>query len=204
LDKKYYFIEQNYLKKKIFEMASSSLSFLATLGKPAPIAIKETPSVIILTGQPGCGKSHLCSKLPVDKFKIDRQDGTGMDFRTYIHHLNTNIFTLKKSKHIVIDRCNHLKRQRELLVNAAHHHGWRVIIVSFEIPDDVRIQRMQQRLKTKEPHPSIKTQQNLEDSYNNFLKTFEPFNADEWWDTISFIISDDISLEKTVEKLTSY
>jgi len=121
------------------------------------------PALIIVSGLPGTGKSHLCRKLaerlPSLVLESDAlrkslfpsptysQEESSHLFRT-IHHLIEGF--LKKGITIILDATNLAERHRERLYNIAERLNTKLILLRTEAPPEVVQERLKVRSKVKD------------------------------------------------------
>lgn len=128
------------------------------LGKlPEPVA---TPSLIIVSGLPGTGKSYFCRRLAerIDLVVLESDNMRKHLFPspTYSKEESARLFRachsliwelLKKGITVALDATNLEEHNRERLYHIADQSGARLIIVRMEAPPELVRQRLERRAK---------------------------------------------------------
>ncbi len=117
------------------------------------------PAFIVVSGLPGTGKTHFCSKLaerlPLVILESDALRKTLFSFPSYSRQENSRLFRachllierlLKKGIPLVLDATNLSERYRERLYSIADRLDVKLILVRVEAPPEV----VQERLKARQ------------------------------------------------------
>jgi predicted kinase len=132
-------------------------------GSLSPLPEPEAqPTIIVVSGLPGTGKSYLCHRLAerlpfvilesdaLRKKLFTRPTYTAEEsaylFRT-IHYLIEDL--LKKGASIILDATNLEEKNRERIYNIAERLNARLIIVRTEAPPELVHKRLKQRVSRK-------------------------------------------------------
>jgi predicted kinase len=125
------------------------------------------PTVIVVSGLPGTGKSYFCrrlaERLPFIILESDALRKQLFPDPTYsaeesaylfraIHYLIEDL--LKKGMPIILDATNLEERNRERIYSIAERLNARLIIVRVEAPPELVQQRLKKRLAGKNPRDS--------------------------------------------------
>ncbi|MBN1160367.1 MAG: ATP-binding protein [Dehalococcoidales bacterium] len=120
------------------------------------------PTIIVVSGLPGTGKSHFCRRLAeclpffilesdalrkqlFPKPKYSAEESAGL-FRA-IYQLIEDL--LKKGIPLILDATNLAKRHRERIYNIADRTGARLILVSVKAPPELVQKQLKKRLESK-------------------------------------------------------
>ena len=127
---------------------------------PEPVV---RPCFIVVSGLPGTGKSHFCSKLEEKlSFLTLRSDAlrkTLFPLPSYTHQESSRLFQavhlliarlLRKGIPLVLDATNLSERYRERLYSIAEHVDARLILVRVEAPPEVVHERLKNRVEDLE------------------------------------------------------
>ncbi len=122
---------------------------------PPPVA---RPVLVVLSGLPGSGKSHFCSKLaeraPFLVVESDALREALFASPTHSPDESARLFAavhtavsdyLSRGISIIVDATNLVERNREVLYNIAERQGARLIVVGVEAPEELIRQRLQER-----------------------------------------------------------
>lgn len=139
------------------EAGHDAAKLKSVLGKalPGPVA---RPVLVLLSGLPGSGKSHFCSKLAerapflVVESDVLREvlfanpthspDESARLFAA-IHSVVNDYLSVGIS--VIVDATNLVERNREVLYNIAERQGARLIVVGVEAPEELVRRRLQER-----------------------------------------------------------
>jgi predicted kinase len=110
---------------------------------------REGPTMLVLVGVPGSGKSYVAEKLAATgHWTRVNQD----ELRTRSACLRTAESALLRGQHVVIDRCNFDIAQRQPWVKL----GWQIASTTIDaIVLDVDPELCKQRIASRESHPTI-------------------------------------------------
>lgn len=140
----------------------------------------SSPSVKILVGIPGSGKSTYASELIRQGYVCINQDTLGSRSAC----IEAFIKALKAGKPIVIDRTNVNKSQRGLWVDIAKtYNAQNIVCVLFDVPTETCIERVIKR----ENHPTIKSEMSESAKIaiiKGFLQTWEDPCISEGFDAM--------------------
>lgn len=127
------------------------------LGKTLPPPVAR-PVLIVVSGLPGSGKSHFCSRLaqraPFLVVESDALREALFANPTHSRDESARLFAaihtvvsdhLSTGISIIVDATNLLERHREVLYNIAERQGARLIVVGVEAPEELVHQRLQIR-----------------------------------------------------------
>ena len=122
------------------------------------------PSVIIVSGLPGTGKTYFCRRL-VERLPFVILESDALRKRLFsnptytaeesaylfraIHYLMEDL--LKKGIPVIVDATNLYKKHREHLYSIADRYSARLIIVCIKAPPEVVLKRLKKRVATKNP-----------------------------------------------------
>ncbi len=122
------------------------------------------PSLVIVTGLPGTGKSHFCQKLterlPLLILESDALRKVLFPSPTYSSSESSRLFRaihylieelLKKGISLVLDATNLFEPYRERLYNIADRLNAKLIIVRVEAPSNLVQERLQARAEANRP-----------------------------------------------------
>lgn len=144
------------------EVISDAQQLAVNLGQPPEPTVK--PAIIVVSGLPGTGKSHLCrqlaEKLPLLVLESDALRRVLFPSPTYnsqessrlfraIHHLIEGL--LKKGISLVLDATNLSEPYRERLYNIADRLNAKLIIVRVDAPPDLVQERLKARAESRQP-----------------------------------------------------
>ena len=132
---------------------------IGSLGQfPAPVA---KPSLVVVSGLPGTGKSYFCGKLaerlPFILLESDAlrkvlfispdysQEESSRLFRA-CHHLIAEL--LKKGFCLILDATNLSERYREYLYSIADRLDAELVLIKVEAPPEIARERLKNRQKT--------------------------------------------------------
>ena len=120
------------------------------------------PSLIVVCGLPGTGKSHFCHKLaerlPFLILESDALRKHLLPSPTYSIEESSHLFRaihqlieylLKKGISIILDATNLEERHRERLYNIAERLGARLILISVQAPPELVEKRLKKRMSGK-------------------------------------------------------
>lgn len=128
---------------------------------------KKKPTVFIMVGPPGSGKSYRAKLLDAVYISQDEQ-GKG--------HMVLFMNALKGGRDIVVDRMNFNKEQRSRYIKPAKKAGFRIVIALMNVDDrDGNKQRALNRCN----HPTIKNRHDFKRATNTFYQLYE---APSWWE----------------------
>lgn len=97
------------------------------------------PTLVVLVGPPGAGKSTFCKQVLPDFFRIS-QDEMGR-----MRHFTLFTDALTKKEHIVLDKTNAAKADRQRYTDLAKQHGYNLAAVFFDIDYDTCLARIENR-----------------------------------------------------------
>lgn len=138
------------------QIVSDAKRLLESLGQlPEPVV---KPAFIVVSGLPGVGKTHFCSKLAerlpfvilesdaLRKILFPSPDYSLLEsshFFKVIHRLIEEL--LQRGTPVILDATNLYERHRERLYNIADRLGAGLILVRVEAPPDVVYRRLKAR-----------------------------------------------------------
>ena len=98
------------------------------------------PTVVVLIGPPGAGKSTLCQRAFPDFFRVSQDDrGRNRHFTEFLASLE------KRCGHIVVDKTSGSVAEREKYVFEAKRRGYTVVAIVFKVPYDLCVSRVLSR-----------------------------------------------------------
>lgn len=129
------------------------------------------PSLVLLVGAPGSGKSTFSYDLTDTHFRVS-QDDSGKE------HLNKFHSLIKEGKNICVDRMGFNKQQRERYLKPAREAGYFTQIITLFVPREECLRRCIERNKLGN-HPTIRTLESAQSALNTFFTKFEFPTQDE-------------------------
>lgn len=142
---------KNYsdLNQLIFtKFTDKILNFISDRPNPLQEISKNKPSMIILMGLPGCGKSTFSKAL--EKVGWVRVNQDEMKKRIVCERITDSSF--KKNKSVIVDRCNFDYEQRHHFIKIANKYGINDIqCIWLDIPSEI----CKKRVFDREGHPTI-------------------------------------------------
>jgi atypical dual specificity phosphatase len=132
--------------------------------------------LIILVGAPGSGKSTYCKKLK--DYRRINQDDLGSRERCQKHFSSA----IQKELNIVLDRCNHTRKQRKSWVDLAKQNGYNIRAVGFSVNKELLLKRAMER----KDHPTIHnmTEEKVSSIIDRFLSELKFPTLAEGFDSI--------------------
>jgi predicted kinase len=138
------------------------------------MGIFEKPTIIIFLGLPGSGKSHFARSIS-DRYGLVRLNSDAMrtsifgsrEKTTEIYHsgdryiLNSYVFNaidyateelLAKGQSVIQDANHNQRSNRKNLEELAARYNGAVVLLHIKTPEDIAMQRAQERVETKDQH----------------------------------------------------
>jgi predicted kinase len=122
------------------------------------------PEIILMVGPPGSGKSYVSKEFEARTYKRISQDDMGKD-----GHLDEFTNALFANRHIVVDRMNFSKEQRDRYLEPAKRLGYRTRIIVMHVPSDT----CYQRCVLRKDHPTIKDSSTASKVIDFFFSKYE-------------------------------
>lgn len=122
------------------------------------------PTLTVLVGPPGSGKTTAAKQLQRAGFARCNQDDQGK-----VRHLEYFKDTVSAGDNIVVDRMNFNKEQRNRYLQIAKDAGYETEIIVFHESKETCLSRCMRR----EGHPTIKTQEDAEKALHFFFSHYE-------------------------------
>lgn len=104
------------------------------------------PTLIVLVGLPGSGKSTFCKKPEYKDFVRINQDEQGK-----LEHRYMFDDAVEQNRNIIVDRCNFNVDQRQRYIKPAKEEGYHVVIAWLRRDASTCIERINQRKE----HPNL-------------------------------------------------
>lgn len=126
---------------------------------------------IILVGGQGSGKSTYCEDVVPDYFRVS-QDLQGKD-----GHWIAFISAIARADNIVVDRINHLRKQRKRYVDELKTAGYHVTIIKMNEPYHICLGRL--RARTEHPTLDNKCEISLLNALSMYFKQYQDVRKNE-------------------------
>lgn len=129
-----------------------------------------TPLIVLLVGSPGSGKSTASAEFSSEDFVRISQDDQGKKEHMALFHQSIN-----SRKNIVVDRMNFDKKQRDRYLDVARKAGYETRIDIFHVP----MQTCMERCRARKGHPTITTEQDIQEAVTFFFRKYERVSDSE-------------------------
>lgn len=126
---------------------------------------------VILVGPQGSGKTTFCKETLPDYTRIS-QDEQGKN-----GHFDSFKAAINRGEDIVVDRINHLRKQRKRYIEPLKEEGYRVIIVKMNLPYDVCLDRLSNR--TDHPTLTNTCNETLKSALSMYFKQYQDVRESE-------------------------
>ncbi len=141
------------------------------IARAGAVEYPDMKEVVILVGMQGAGKTDYCRTALPGHTRVSQDEGP-REFRSLQNHFRELLAA--GVERIVVDRINHLRRQRQSFADMARPRGYRVRIVYFDVPRSVCEERILQR----KGHPTLGADK-MAEAIGHYEDVLEKPTADE-------------------------